>query len=106
MEKLYSPLIIFGKPRKGNDNNNPLLKLYYKTIKDFFLQSLDNLGIGPTSKLRKYFVSYKQANEAIAMDCLTYLQYKRYEKPTYKMSTILTKLIKKEHVFLPYTAIF
>lgn len=60
----------------------------------------------PASKLRKYFVTYKQANEAIAIDCLTYLRYKRYESPTLNLAAILSKPIAKEHAFLPYAATF
>lgn len=106
IENLCSPLITFGKPREGDGDDNPLLKLCHKTVEDFLLQSPDDLDLDPTSKLRKYFVTYNQANEAIAMDCLTYLQYKRYENSALEVGAILSKPIAKDHAFLPYAATF
>lgn len=107
IENLCSPLVTFGKPREGDDAENPLLKLCHKTVEDFFLQNPDDLKLDSASKLRKYFVTYNQANEAIAMDCLTYLQYKRYEKSALEIgANILSKPIPKEHAFLPYAATF
>lgn len=106
IQNLCIPLVTFGKPRQGDDDDNPLLKLCHKTVEDFFLQSPESLNMDRTSKLRKYFVTYKQANEAIAMDCLSYLQYKRYENPTLGLAALLSKPIAKEHAFLPYAATF
>ncbi|KAL2277488.1 hypothetical protein FJTKL_15405 [Diaporthe vaccinii] len=106
IENLCTPLVTFGKPREGDDEDNPLLKLCHKTVEDFFLQSPENLSMDHSSKLRKYFVTYKQANEAIAMDCLSYLQYKRYESPTLDLAAVISKPIAKEHAFLPYAATF
>lgn len=106
IENLCTPLVTFGKPREGDDEDNPLLRLCHKTVEDFFLQSPENLSMDHRSKLRKYFVTYKQANEAIAMDCLSYLQYKRYESPTLDLAAIISKPIAKEHAFLPYAATF
>lgn len=106
IENLCSPLATFGKPREGDADDSPLLKLCHKTVEDFFLQDPKDLEIDPNSKLRKYFVTYKRANEAMAVDCLTYLRYKRYENPTLKIGAILSKPIAKEHAFLPYAAMF
>lgn len=106
IENLCSPLITLGNPRDGDGDDNPLLKLCHKTVEDFLLQSPDDLDLDPTSKLRKYFVTYNQANEAIAMDCLTYLQYKRYENSALEVGAILSKPIPKDHAFLPYAATF
>ena len=106
IENLCSPLVTFEKPREGDADDNPLLKLCHKTVEDFFLQDPDSLDMDPKSNLRKYFVTYKRANEAMAIDCLNYLQYKQYESPTLKVGTILSKPIAKEHAFLPYAAMF
>lgn len=106
IENLCSPLVMFGKPRSNDDDDNPLLMLCHKTVEDFFLQSPESLDLAPTSKSRKYFVARRQADEAIAMDCLSYLQYKRYENPTLDIGQILSKPIAKEHAFLPYAATF
>ncbi|KAG8160710.1 hypothetical protein KVR01_008974 [Diaporthe batatas] len=106
IENLCSPLITFGKPRGGDAEDNPLLKLCHKTVEDFFLQNPDTLSLDPKSGLWKYFVNHQEANEAMAMDCVTYLQYKRYQSPTPKIGAILSKPIPKEHAFLPYAATF
>lgn len=104
---LCSPLIIFDKPGKGDDKDNPLLKLCHKTVEDFFLQNPDEIDLGST-KLRKYFVKTRQANENIGLDCLTYLQYERYQKPniTHILDSILTKPTPRDHAFLSYAATF
>lgn len=106
IERLCSPLVTFGKARKDDDDDNSILRLCHKTVEDFFLQNPDSLDLDPTSKLRKYFVTPEKAHVAIAMDCLTYLQYKRYENPTLDIGAIVSKPILKEHALLPYAATF
>jgi hypothetical protein len=106
VDNLCSPLVTFGKPRDGDTQDNPLLKLCHKTVEDFFLQDPEDLELQPKSKLRKYFVTYRGVTEAMAIDCLTYLQYKRYASPDLNVGTILSKPIAKEHAFLPYAAMF
>lgn len=106
IERLCSPLVTFGKARKDDDDDNSILKLCHKTVEDFFLQNPDSLNLDPASKLRKYFVTPEKAHVAIAMDCLTYLQYKRYENPTLDIGAIVSKPIPKDHAFLPYAATF
>lgn len=106
IEDLCSPLVTFAKPKADDAVDNPLLKLCHKTVQDFFLQNPDTLDLDSKSGLRKYFVNYRQASEAMGMDCLTYSQYKRYESPTLKIGAILSRPIAKEHAFLPYAATF
>lgn len=104
---LCSPLVVFDKPGQGDEPGNPLLKLCHKTVEEFFRQSPENLDLR-TASLRRYFVTSEQANESIGLDCLTYLQYDRYQKPDIVLSLdpILRKPVPREHAFLAYAATF
>lgn len=104
---LCSPFIIFDKPGRGDEVDNPLLKLCHKTVEEFFRQSPDALDLSST-KLRRYFVKGEKADENIGFDCLTYLQYERYQKPgiVHSLDSILRKPVPREHAFLAYAATF
>ncbi|KAF3762105.1 hypothetical protein M406DRAFT_76204 [Cryphonectria parasitica EP155] len=106
IQTLCSPFIIFGKAREGDVPENPLVKLGHKTFEEFFKQNPDDLDICPTSRLRKFFLISEEAHERMGLDCLTYLQYKRYASPGLDLRAILSRPADKEHAFLPYAATF
>lgn len=107
IRNLCSPLIVFDKPGQGDEVDNPLLKLCHQTVEEFFRQNPEDLDLG-SAKLRKYFVASQQANQRIGLDCLTYLQYDRYQKTEFvhNLDPILRKPVPREHAFLAYAATF
>lgn len=84
------------------------MTLCHKTVQDFFEQDPDNIepDTGFTPELRKYFVTPAQANERLGLDCLTYLQYARYQKSGVDLGSILSTPVAVEHAFLRYAAAF
>jgi hypothetical protein len=101
IEDLCMPLITFDSSSKGS-KDNPVVKLYHKTVEDFFLQGLDTLNI--RQDLRKFFVTSQSSAMEMGMSCLTYLQYERYAQPL-DLKVLLAEN-SKEHAFLPYAATF
>lgn len=104
---LCSPFVVFDKPVQGDDPDNPLLKLCHKTVEEFFQQSPDSIDL-KSGKLERYFVNSEQADESIGLDCITYLQYDRYQHSNIvsNLDSILRKPIPREHAFLAYAATF
>lgn len=108
IKRLCSPLVVFGKARDGDAPDNPVLTLCHKTIEDFFVQNPDDIdpGTGFTPELRKYFVTQAEADRRLGSDCLTYLQYQRYQKANLDVEAILSRPVAREHAFLRYAATF
>lgn len=101
IEDLCMPLITFDRSGKGS-KDNPVVKLYHKTVEDFFLQGLDTHNI--RQDLRKFFVTSQSSAMEMGMNCLTYLQYERYVQPLDPKALLAEN--SKEHAFLPYAATF
>ncbi|KAI9155258.1 Vegetative incompatibility protein [Paramyrothecium foliicola] len=100
INELCAPLLTFDGSEETN--KNPVLKLYHKTVEDFFLQDPDELRVG--NHLRKFFKTRRDINVELGLQCLTYLSYHRYTK-----SLNLEEIVHnppKEHAFLRYAATF
>lgn len=108
IKRLCSPLVVFGKARDGDAPENPVMTLCHKTVQDFFEQDPDDIepDTGFTPELRKYFVTPARANERLGLDCLTYLQYARYQKSGLDLGRVLSTPVAVEHAFLRYAAAF
>lgn len=108
MRDLCSPLVVFCAPKDGDTPDNPLVALCHKTVEDFFMQNPADISseTGLTPDLHQFFVTPRLAGERIGLDCLTYLQYARYQKPDFDLSKVLLRPVAKEHAFLPYAATF
>lgn len=109
VREICSPFIVFDEPGHGDqtDGDNPLLKLCHKTVEEFFLQNPDDIDL-TSEKLRRYFVKGGQANENVGLNCLTYLQYDRYQQAdiVLRLDSMLRKPVPREHAFLAYAATF
>lgn len=100
IEELCSPLLTIESVEGGSSSR--YLKLYHKTVEDFFLQDPDGLNVG--YHLRKFFQTKKEISTELGLQCLAYLSYDRYAK-----SCDMEELLKnspKEHSFLRYAATF
>lgn len=98
---------MFDKPGHGDQSDNPLLRLCHKTVEEFFRQNPDDIDL-KSAKLRRYFVKSERANESVGLDCLTYLQYDRYQQAdiVLRLDSMLRKPVPREHAFLAYAATF
>ncbi|KAM3075813.1 hypothetical protein ACMFMG_007940 [Clarireedia jacksonii] len=102
IEKLCGPMLTVERRGKV-PQDNPTIKFYHKTVKDFLLQNPDALdSISPGA--RKYFVTSESAHREMGLLCLTYLKYDRYTK-CQDIKGLLDKNAK-EHAFLRYAATF
>jgi hypothetical protein len=98
IEDLCGPLLFLDSANGTTDN--PILKLYHKTVEDFFTQNSEDVKASP--HLSKFFVTAEHVDVEIGLDCLTYLSYDRYKKPC-DLDTLVRES-PKEHAFLRYAA--
>ncbi|KAF1989338.1 hypothetical protein K402DRAFT_401992 [Aulographum hederae CBS 113979] len=100
IEEICGSLVTFDRTAKGSEND-PLLKLSYHTVQEFFDQ--DPTTIDVPAKLHKFFVDKEEAHNEIGDMCLTYLCYERYQSPTLD---VLEDGLDGDHAFLNYAATF
>lgn len=102
--EVCGPLVVIDKPSQDASPDNPAFKLCHKTVQDFFCQDSDKLK---NADLGKFFLTVEQADEELGVNCLTYLQYDRYQKPGLDLPILLSmKPVPKDHAFLRYAATF
>ncbi|KAJ5106986.1 hypothetical protein N7456_003661 [Penicillium angulare] len=111
IQDLCGSLLLFDRSTKGNENN-PKVKFCHKTVTDFLMQSPHVLLADRSFSrykemlphIQKFFVEPATASTQIGLDCLTLLQYKRYEENV-NMESILEENSPKD-AFLKYAAAF
>ncbi|OQE41742.1 hypothetical protein PENCOP_c004G00965 [Penicillium coprophilum] len=99
----------------SNDNkNNQKIRLGHKTIQDFLTQDAQDLLINPSirqmeqdnlARIQRFFVNSNEAFRQGGRDCLTFLNYKRYESFA-TAKAVLADENNREHSFLKYAAAF
>ncbi|KAI0379653.1 hypothetical protein F5Y04DRAFT_282741 [Hypomontagnella monticulosa] len=98
--RLCGPILAFERKSSSLD---PKVKFYHKTVKDFLLQNPDTIkNIG--EPIRKYFITTRDADRELGLQCVTYLKYDRYTE--YIDIPLLLADTPKEHAFLRYAAAF
>lgn len=102
--ELCAPLVSVGKPSRSASPENATLKLCHKSVHDFFRQDVKNIK---NPDLHKFFATSRKADEELGMNCVTYLQYKRYQDPGLDLPSLLSKIpVPRDHAFLRYAATF
>jgi hypothetical protein len=96
-----------------DNKNDQKIRLGHKTIQDFLAQDFEDLLIDQSirqmeqnnlSRIQKFFVNSNEASRQIGRECLTFLNYKRYE--SFATAKAVLDENTREHSFLRYAAAF
>ncbi|KAI9657236.1 MAG: hypothetical protein M1831_004425 [Alyxoria varia] len=101
IEQLCHPLIELDPIADSPDN--AFLRPVHATVKDFFAQDPNSLGV--ERDLHLFFTSEKDADLEIGKRCLTYLMYHRYQNELQE-GLDLQDSLDKNHAFLRYASVF
>jgi hypothetical protein len=112
IESLCGSLLVFDRSSKENEKD-PKIKLCHKTVEDFLLLDPKDPIIAKTipdsdqdkvALVHKFFVNPAKASIEVGLNCLTFLQYRRYESVS-NVKAILDEN-NKDDAFLKYAAAF
>jgi len=101
LEQLCCPIL---KLDRTKDANNPTLRFFHRTAREFLLLDPDTIDKELERKERDFFVDATAANDLLGEVCLGYLMSEEYVAPD--LVTLEAQLQSQDHAFLKYAAIF
>ncbi|KAF4965653.1 hypothetical protein FSARC_6591 [Fusarium sarcochroum] len=99
VKEVCNPLIA-----TGGTEDFQIVKFYHKSVRDFFLNTTDNIIVN--KRLRGFLIDEGEAVWELGMDCLRYLNYKRYHEPLDLKQLLEKSPTPDDHAFLRYAATF